>query len=98
MKGQGRAVHPNREPLYRLANVVHMSRDMASPRTWHPMPPTSGTTTPSEELEHADLQSPAARRMAELYLKPEDVASRLRQTRVSPVGVAAGAVNRAQEN
>lgn len=41
---------------------------------------------------------PAARRMAELYLRPEDVASRLRQTRVSPVGVAAGAVNRAQED
>ena len=40
----------------------------------------------------------AARRMAELYLRPEDVASRLRQTRVSPVGVAAGAVNRAQED
>ena len=40
---------------------------------------------------------PAARKMAELYLRPEDVAARLRQTRVSPVGVAAGAVNKTQE-
>lgn len=41
---------------------------------------------------------PAARKLSELYLRPEDVASRLRQTRVSPVGVVAGAVNRAQED
>jgi hypothetical protein len=40
---------------------------------------------------------PAARRMAELYLRPEEVASRLRQTRVSPVGVAAGAANQTKE-
>jgi len=39
---------------------------------------------------------PVARKMAQMYLAPEDVAARMRQTRVSPTGVVAGALNRAQ--
>jgi len=39
----------------------------------------------------------AAPSIAKLYLGPQEMAARMRQSRVSPVGVAAGAVNRATE-